>query len=201
MRANWAAGAVVVVLAGCSSTPQAEGGVIVDGERGSGVGCSVAIDGSTVYAVYQGGNDNGGIRFAKSTDRGRTWPSADRKVLDAEGFGRARIVSAGGSLHVAYGGRNPSNDVRYARSSNGGADWTIQTFDAGQAGPEVSLAIVGSDVDIVYSFWKGSGAELRYLRSTDQGGSFAAPAGIVTNGSAHEPDVFGSGTDSVGCLL
>lgn len=147
-------------------------------------------DGSKAYAATLSALSAPGIWFYRSGDNGQTWSDlgADpRRELGSAGFDKEylHVDTHPGSPHLdnIYLTWHENNVMKFARSSNFGNTWTtpisvsIGTDQEG-IGSDITTDLTGS----VYYFWPAFNSPTRILvaKSTDGGGSFAAPVQVAT---------------------
>ncbi|UCE37654.1 MAG: BNR-4 repeat-containing protein [Thermoplasmata archaeon] len=92
---------------------------------------SIAVDSNdNVYLVWEDNRDgNLDIYFARSSDKGETWPYPNVKINTDVGTRSQWVpditVDSTGTIHVAWGDyRNDNFDIFYANSSDYGVTWT-----------------------------------------------------------------------------
>jgi hypothetical protein len=135
----------------------------------------LAVEGSTVYAVWTNG-DTGEIRFGRSTDLGRTWTratigttSAKRPSMPREGYaGLPDIGASGSNVMVAWFATKTGQQV-VATSDVGGADLVGATPTElvatspyeGQQYPGVGGAVDPADPRVAVAYTTDTGVELR----------------------------------------
>ena len=96
----------------------------------------------TIFAAYY--SDTGGIRVARSTDRGATFlPSVQ---VNADAAQAEVVVDADGVVHVAWA---DADGVHYSRSTDGGATFSAPTLVNATASSSVHLAVDAPWVYIV----------------------------------------------------
>jgi hypothetical protein len=126
------------------------------------------------------------IRVAVSDDGGYTF-SPPTRVSDTAGDEFAavpRIVSPGnGSVHMAYTVINSvSGDVelRYNKSDDCGQTWLASEKNFGLV-TQGEFDLIALDNGEVYLFWSEGGFEIRMVKSTDGGDTFAPSVFVNTN--------------------
>ena len=84
---------------------------------------SLAVDGDNVYIFYRD-NTNDDLKFAKSTDKGNTWPVASIKTIDSAGNvgSYTSLAVAGSNVYISYHD-NTNGDLKFAKSVDGGNTW------------------------------------------------------------------------------
>ncbi|MEO1575866.1 MAG: sialidase family protein, partial [Pseudomonadota bacterium] len=144
-------------------------------------------DGSVAYVAALSGPI--GVSFWRSFDQGQTW--VDRVDVTPSGSDKEW-------LHVDISDSSPHQDniyltyhdgniMQFARSTNGGTSFDITAFPGDPTG-------IGSDItttsngDIYYAYGAFGPQEIRLLKSTDGGDTFAPSTSIAdTNGSFDWP--------------
>lgn len=137
-------------------------------------------------AFAPGANTLIGMAIYQSADGGRTW-SAPNLIHQSPGDDKQWAAGDNdsasphfGHVYVVWDDLN-AGTLAFARSVDNGATWTGTAGQGAGAAlgnnsfaPQVSVAADGS----VYVVWV-AGSDIMFVKSTDGGGSFTAPAGAV----------------------
>jgi hypothetical protein len=131
------------------------------------------------------------LRFARSTDAGRSW-SAPATVTDDSVFGshnfHALHVAGDGTVIVSWlDGREGKSAVFLSRSTDGGTTWEPnRRVAAGEACPCCRTAIATAPNSVVYVAWRtvmaGDVRDVVVARSTDGGRTFGEPSRVHADG-------------------
>lgn len=163
---------------------------------------SIAVVGSTVYAVWQDERDedtwdtNGAVYFAKSTDGGQTWgdnvrvtdPTYDKWADDPE-----IAVQPDGTIWVIWfqlyrENSNKVNDIRFAISTDGGESFNnqgtvlVNGFDSNETGWRPDIVADENGVYVLYRYYSCSGS----CNSSSQEGYTISLKAINTQSAAVE---------------
>jgi len=170
-----------------SSPTQISDGALADGS--AYMTPSVAVDGSSVYAVWVDGRENlhldYSLYFANSSDGGTTW-QPDRRI-DTIGFydSKPKLVANGTELHIVL---EESRTFWHIYSTDGGTTWQNESLASrGWDVEDFDLAIEGNDLYLVWSEWNFSAQsyDLYLVKSADLGGSWSVPSFIVNLTESH----------------
>ncbi|HLG34364.1 MAG TPA: exo-alpha-sialidase [Bacteroidia bacterium] len=160
---------------------------------------SVAVSGSVVHVVWEDTRDgNREIYYKRSTDGGISW-GADTRLTNSSAWSDFPSVAVSGSVvHVVWQDDRDGNfEIYYKRSTDGGSSWSADTrLTNNSAGSfELSVAVSGSVVHVVWDDDRDGNWEIYYKRSTDGGTSWGADVRL-TNNSANSwyPSVAVSGS-------
>ena len=149
--------------------------------------------GMTAYVTWTlfKGNSSA-IVISKTTDGGLTW-STPRRVSDVytNDQGSTVVVSNSGTVYVTFETYHGNTaGVAFAVSTDGGATFSSRLIapinDIPSPLPGATfrddsfpaLALDGSTLHVVWSNWNGTDADVVYMRSTNGGASWSAPATI-----------------------
>lgn len=144
---------------------------------------SVAVDGSSVYAVWVDGRENldldYNLYFANSSDGGTTWQPD--KGIDTIGFynSKPKLVANGTELHIVL---EESNTFWHVYSTDGGTTWQNESFvSRGWDVEDFDLAMEDENLFLVWSEWNFSAQsyDLYLVNSTDMGDNWSIPSFIV----------------------
>ena len=142
----------------------------------------IRVEGSNIYVAW--GDFRGGlaqdIYFNASSDGGRTWLAADRR-LDTDASGRAtsacpELSSSGTNVYAVWADyRNGGSDIYFNGSSDGGATWFTSDLrldtDLPGAGSstEPRIASDGSNVYVVWQEGRNGKKDIYFNGSSDGG--------------------------------
>jgi len=155
---------------------------------------SVAVSGSDVHVVWRDNRDSYWENYYKrSTDGGSTW-DADTRLTDAPGgSGIPSVAAAGNSVHVVwYDDRDGNLEIYYKQSTDSGSSWGPDTRLTNDPAEQscASVAVLGSNVYVVWRDVRDGNWEIWYKRSTDGGSTWGADMRLTD-------DPGGSGIPSV----
>ncbi|MGQ0512083.1 MAG: sialidase family protein [Betaproteobacteria bacterium] len=148
------------------------------------------FDGKGLHAVWLDGRDKAqGLRYARSTDAGRTWlPSMTIAVATCECCWNS-LLSVDGAIHVLYRGKDP-RDMQMAVADGGG--WkrrgAVGAFNWQVKGcPETGGALVSAAGQMHALAWTGSDRHigLHVLASADRGLTWTDPVRIGGRDARH----------------
>ncbi|MCU0626554.1 MAG: glycoside hydrolase [Gemmatimonadaceae bacterium] len=135
------------------------------------------------------------LRFARSTDGGRTWGApvtvADSALFASYNF-HALHAAADGRLYAAWlDGRHGKSAAYIARSDDGGATWGRNVrVDMGESCPCCRTALASGADGTLYLAWRsvlpGSVRDIVVARSTDGGGTWSAPVRVHADGWVYD---------------
>ena len=145
---------------------------VVDSTGYGGKYTSITTSGNDIYISYYN-SDNGDVKFAKSEDEGKTWPTDNIAVVDSVGSLRevnTSIAVSESNVYISY--YDPDNgDLKIAKSIDGGETWSTEDIKTVQAEGDVgrynSVAVSGNDVYI--SFYDETNRDLKFAKSIDSG--------------------------------
>lgn len=154
---------------------------VVDTSVGDGHTCSIslALDpvGNPRVSYYDYIFDkSGSLKFARSDDRGATWPAANIRTVDSGydmGNYNSLALDASGDPRVSYSAWTDEthSSLKYARSDDGGVTWaaaTVETVDSrGAAYTSLALDQAG---DPGISYYGAGRCSLQYARTSAAAG-------------------------------
>ena len=163
----------------------------VSNDPGQSHSPKIAVAGQFVYIVWEDRTPdptnptrNPEILFAKSTDRGRNFPSIIN-LSNNFGVSLSPSIAAPRARHVLVTwsdvGQNQNSDIWLAKSSDGG-DTFGSPINVSNDNNHSEIPKIAVDVSNVYIVWeKPNPREIRFIRSTDGGVTFDASQ-IIGNG-------------------
>ncbi|GEM_PF-2771109 len=144
------------------------------------------------HSTTSGHTTRSNIVISKTTDGGASWSAPGNVSPYRYNQGSVVQVDANGVVRVVYEALAHGRDViAYSVSSDGGKTFQTKILavdnDILSPLPGASFrdnsfpafAMNGSTLHIVWSNWNGSNADVVYLRSTDGGATWSAPATIA----------------------
>lgn len=144
---------------------------------------SFAVEGNTVGLAWgdeRDGNRNGEEYFKRSTDGGITWGPDTRLTFRPDTIDKSPCLAVAGSFwHLTWVQSSWSTftpHAWYVRSTNGGASWELPiplATDTTYSDQPV-VAVVGSNVHIVWYDGRAEASGIYYRRSTDNGTTWSA---------------------------
>jgi hypothetical protein len=135
---------------------------------------SINVSGTTVHIVWIDERDgNPEVYYKRSTDGGTSWGTDTRLTNNIYYSSLPSIAVSGANLHIAWedkrDGGNP--EIYYKSSTDGGINWgadmRLTNNPANSEFP--SIAVIGSNVHIVWYDARDGNAEIYNKRSTDGG--------------------------------
>ena len=140
---------------------------------------SVAVSGTQVHIVWRDARDgNEEIYYKRSTDGGTTWEADKRLTNDPASCLNPSVAVYGSQVHVVWCDLRSgvSYDVYYKKSTDGGITWGADTslIYNQSASYFPSVAVSGSQVNVVWQDYRDGNFEIYYKRSTDGGTTWDA---------------------------
>jgi hypothetical protein len=165
--------------------------VNVSNDGASGGEQKIAVSGSNVYVVYQGGTD---VLFRRSTDNGDTWKPKVNLSNDPANSQNHEIAATGSNVYVVWNDvADPDNaEVLFTRSTDNGATWkSIKNFSNNPSNSgEPRVSATGSEVYIVWSDLVSLNYDILLKRSTNNGATWNPLKNISNNGgSSFSPQI------------
>ena len=158
-----------------------------------------ASDGNNVYVVWKshvsGGED---IFFITSSDNGDTFAEKKNLSGNAGNSDNQQLAVSGSNVYVVWRDNNPGNwDVFFRASTDGGATWGEKNnlSDDSGSSDNPQIAVVGSNVYIV---WRDSSAgknDILFRASTDGGASWSTAKNLSKDGGSWNPQLAVSGSN------
>lgn len=137
---------------------------------------ALAASGSNLHLVWCDDRDgNFEVYYKRSTNNGDVWQADTRLTNNDSTSLWAALAVWGSSVHVVWEDkRDGEREVYYKRSTDGGSTWstdTALTTDGMATGSELhpSIAVHGSNVEVVWSDIVDGNPEIYYIRSGDNG--------------------------------
>jgi len=162
---------------------------------------SVAVVGGYVHVTWSDftlmGNTE--IYYGRSTDYGATW-GTPVQISNAAGFSTSSSIAAHESnVHIAwldsrFGWFN--NEIFYRRSTDDGVTWggELRLTEDTTFSNTPSIAVVGSNVHVVWEDMRDGNFEMYYKHSTNNGLNWSADARLTNDaGDSHYPSLAASG--------
>jgi hypothetical protein len=162
---------------------------------------SVAVSGSVVHVVWSDFRHLGlnfEIYYRRSTDGGVNWDPETRLTNDNAKSGVPSISVSGPNVHLVWlDNRDGNPEIYYKRSTDGGSSWGSDTRLTNDpfSSDEVSVAVSGSLVHVVWTDYRNGQIDIYYKRSSD-GGVNWGPDTPLTNDNALSflPSIAASGS-------
>ena len=138
----------------------------------------VATSGDTVHGVwcdYRDGNSE--IYYKRSTDGGAAWGSDIRLTNDTCYSWFPSLAALSPNIHVAWvDKRDGDYKIFYKRSSDGGMTWGTDTLLSNLANYAwyPSIAVLRTNVHVVWNDWRDGNSEIYYKRSSDGGATWGS---------------------------
>jgi hypothetical protein len=163
---------------------------------------SIAVSGNDIHVAWQDNtHGNYEIYYKRSTNNGKNWGKRKRLTRNAGLSESPAIAVMGDNIHVVWSDNTAGNDeILYRRSRNNGTTWRKiknLTKNAGNS-TEPSIAVLGSDVHVVWSDRTQGNDEIYYKPSANNGrnwgkrerlthnlGDSGSPACAVTGLNVH----------------
>ena len=144
---------------------------------------------------------NSEIYFCRSVDAGATWESPVQ-ISYAAGFSSNPSIAAQGSnIHIVWQDSRLgwwNNEIFYRRSTNDGVNWSTEeqlTMDTTFSNTP-SIAVVGSNINVVWEDMRDGNFEIYYKNSTDNGQTWSSDLRLTDDpGDSHYPSVAASGSN------
>ncbi len=150
--------------------------------------------------IFSGGSHGGDMLYARSTNGGRDFSPPLNLSLSKAGDGKGRINPEfwhNGSFDLAVEAREGPSHVYVAWTEYEGRLWFAHSTDGGESfsAPRViggekssparapSLAVRGDQLLLAWTTGDDAGADIRVVRSVDDGQSFSAPMTVEPNDS------------------
>jgi hypothetical protein len=139
---------------------------------GTGNETEVAIDHNYAYAVWNDGS--GGVGFNRSTNGGTTWGTST--IIPTSYCDACVFVGDSGYVYVSYLSSGTTN-TNLARSTDHGATWgMVKAVSINQGGYAIDKCweyVHGPRVYICWMAYSGNDWDVRLVKSTDRGVTFA----------------------------
>jgi hypothetical protein len=139
---------------------------------GSGNETEVAIDHNYAYAVWNDGS--GAVGFNRSTNGGTTWGTST--IIPTSYCDACVFVDDSGYVYVSYLSSGTTN-TNIARSTDHGATWgMVKAVSINQGGRGIDKCweyVHGSRVYVAWMAYSGNIWDIRLVKSTDRGVTFA----------------------------
>ncbi len=162
-------------------------------------GQSASASGTRIYIVwtdYRDGNEE--IYHKYSTDGGTTWSADMRLTNNTSSSGYPSVAVSGLLVNVVWqDNRDGNNEIYYKRSTDGGVNWDTDTrLTNNTYTSEIpSVALSGSQINVVWGDGRDGNMEIYYKRSTDGGLTWEADTRLTNNtNSSREASVAASGS-------
>jgi hypothetical protein len=145
----------------------------------------VAVSGSNVYVVwYDLSGANSDIFFSRSTNYGASFGSTVNLSSNAAESGNPKLAVSGSNVYVVWHDNTPGNyDTFFKRSTDAGATFgsTVNLSTNPGSSNYPQLAVLGSNVYIVWEDHTPGNSDIFIATSTNNGASFALPVNLSNN--------------------
>jgi len=160
---------------------------------------SVAVSGSVVHVVWEDyRNNNYEIYYKRSEDGGSGWGADTRLTNNTNESVYPSVAVSGSVVHVVwYDLRDGNYEIYYKRSTDGGSNWGDDTRLTNNSGISYSpsVAVIGSDVHVVWFDFRDGNYEIYYKRSTDGGSNWGADTRLTNyTAESYPPSIAISGS-------
>ena len=161
---------------------------------------SVAVSGSQVHVVWDDLRDGyREIYYKRSTDGGSTWGTDTRLTNKTATSNRPSVAVSGTQVNIVWQDNRDGNyEIYYKRSTDSGTNWGADTRLTNKVtyySFAPSIAISGSQMNIVWQDDRDGNYEIYYKRSTDGGTNWGADIRLTNNvASSYRPSLAVSGT-------
>jgi len=148
----------------------------------------IAANGNVLHTVWSDNRDGiYQVFYKRSTDNGSTW-GADTRLSDTTIEGGNPSVAVSGSLVIVAWSEDTlgSRGIYCKRSADGGTTWGAKLYIVNNAfdQDQSSVAVSGSQVNIVWQDIRDLNYEIYYKRSTDGGITWGADTRLTNNTAA-----------------
>ena len=145
---------------------------------------AIAVDASNIYVVC---DDQSKIYLKKSTDGGTTWKATKKLTITQYWTGYPKIAVNGSNIYMVCQGTSSSavynnDEIYFKKSTDGGATWqaTERLTNALYWAVDPAIAVVGSNIYVVWEECISGGSAIFFKKSTD-GGATWQPTKRLTN--------------------
>ncbi len=150
---------------------------------------SIGVSGSTVHIVWRDRRDyNDEIYYKRSIDNGLTWGPDIRLTQDDSASSNPSMAVSASNIHVVWHDSRDDTtcEIYYKRSQDNGETWGPDVrLTANSARSKVpSVAVVGSNIHVVWSDNRDGNDEIYYKCSTDNGTTWGPDTRMTNNAPA-----------------
>jgi hypothetical protein len=145
----------------------------------------LAVSGLNVFVVWRDkAPDSAGIGFMKSNDGGQTWQALQTLTSAKGDSGWPWIAVSGMNVYAAWHTQASGHrEIYFRRSTDGGATWqTAQRLTKnGRDSINPSLAVGGSNLNLVWQEVVSANYEIYFMKSADGGATWQAARRLTQN--------------------
>jgi hypothetical protein len=158
-----------------------------------------ASDGDNVYIVWKAhafGSED--IFFITSGDNGDTFEEKKNLSSNAGNSDNQQLAVSGSNVYIVWRDNTPGNwDVFFRASTDGGATWGEMSnlSDDSGSSDNPQIAVVGSNVYIVWRDSSTGKNDILFRASTDGGDSWSATKNLSNDGGSWNPQLVVSGSN------
>ncbi len=152
-----------------------------------GLFSAITEDPSGNYIISFTDNTNGDLRFAKSINKGETWPTrATIDSVNVTGYYTSIAADSDGNYMIVYLDTT-AQDIKLIKSTDGGSTWPTKTNvqTAYTVGDRIRF-MLDNDENYIVSFADSDAHDLRFTKSTDGGATWPLSVAVDSGGIVGE---------------